>query len=164
MVTGISIVGIHAADIQRLVHFLKNKSGIKNKNILAVAKGDVAPALIHAAVFEKSFSKIALIEPLGSYASVVINKFYKVNPMYPFIPGILAEYDLPNIEAALAPSKLLIVNAKDQMGKELSQKMLDKNFAVVKASYKKMNVNKKLEIIKLKEKQNILDVYSKWLQ
>ena len=164
VVTGISIVGIHAADIQRLVHFLKNKSGIKNKNILAVAKGDVAPALVHAAAFEKSFSKIALIEPLGSYASVVTNKFYKVNPMYPFIPGILAEYDLPNIEAALAPSKLLIVNAKDQMGKELSQKMLDKNFAVVKVSYKKMNVNKKLEIIKLKEKQNILDVYSKWLQ
>ncbi len=164
VVTGISIVGIHAADIQRLVHFLKNKSGIKNKNILAIAKGDVAPALAHAAAFEKSFSKIILIEPLGSYASVVLNKFYKVNPMYPYIPGVLTEYDLPNIEAALAPSKLLIINAKDQMGEKLSSKMLTENFAVVKASYKKQNATENLQIIKLKEKQNILDVYSKWLK
>ena len=164
VVTGISIVGIHAADIQRLVHFLKNKSGLKSENVFAVAKGDVAPALAHAAAFEKSFSKIVLIEPLGSYASVVTNKFYKVNPMYPFIPGILAEYDLPNIEAALAPNKLLIINAKDQMGKELSQKMLDENFAVVKTSYKKSNINKNLQIISLKEKQNIFNVYSKWLK
>ncbi len=164
VVTGISIVGIHASDIQRLVHFLKNKSGIKSESIFAIAKGDVAPALAHAAAFEKSFSKIVLIEPLVSYASVVLNKFYKVNPMYPYIPGVLTEYDLPNIEAALAPSKLLIVNAKDQMGKELSQKMLDENFAIVKASYKKQNATENLQIIKLKEKQSAFDLYTEWLK
>lgn len=164
VVTGISIVGIHASDIQRLVSFLKNKNGIKNENIFAIAKGEATSALVHSAAFEKSFSKIVLIEPLGSYASVVTNQFYRVNPMYPFIPGMLNKYDLPNIEAALAPSKLLIINAKNQMGKEITSKMLGESFAVVKASYKRQNASENLRIIKLKEKQNILDVYSKWLK
>ncbi len=163
VVTGISIIGIHAADIQRLVNFLKNKKEISSENIYAIAKGDIAPALLHAAAFENSFSKVALISPLGSYASVVTNKFFKVNPMYPIIPGVLSKYDLPNLEALLVPNKLLIVNAHDQMSKELSGEMSDKNFAVVKASYAKTNVEKNLQIIKLKEKKNIFNAYTKWL-
>ncbi len=164
VVTGISIVGIHAADIQRLVGFLKNKSGIKSKNIYAIAKGDIASALVHSAAFEKSFSKIVLINPLGSYASVVTNKFFKVNPMYPLIPGVLSKYDLPNIEATLVPSKLLIINAHDQMGIELTEKMLAENFKVVNESYAKLNAEKNLQILKLNEKQNIFTTYSKWLK
>ncbi len=164
VVTGISIVGIHATDIQRLVGFLKNKSGIKSENIYAIAKGDIASALAHSAAFEKSFSKIVLINPLVSYASVVTNKFFKVNPMYPLIPGVLSKYDLPNIEATLVPSKLLIINAHDQMGIELTEKMLDENFKVVKDSYAKLKAEKNLQILKLNEKQNIFSAYSKWLK
>ncbi len=164
VVTGISIVGIHAADIQHLVNFLKNKKEINSENIYAIAKGDVAPALLHAAAFENSFSKVALISPLGSYASVVTNKFFKVNPMYPFIPSVLSKYDLPNLEALLVPNKLLIVNAHDPLGNELTQKMSDENFAIVKSSYSKSNAEKNLQIINQTEKQNIFSLYKRWLK
>jgi hypothetical protein len=164
VVTGKSIVGIHAADIQRLVLFLKEQSGIKTEKIIGIAKGDIAPALVHAAAFEKSFSKIALIEPLVSYASVVMNKYYKVSPMFPFIPGILTAYDLPNIEAALAPSKLLILNAHDQLGKGLSIKSLNKKLEVVKASYENSKADENLQIKKITVGENIFDAYSEWIR
>jgi len=42
--------------------------------------------------------------------------------------------------------------------------MLDENFAVVKTSYKNSNDDGNLQIIKLKEKQSVFNVYSKWLK
>ncbi len=164
VVTGVSLVGIHASDIYRLGRFLNQKKGLKGEDIYALAKGDICPALVHAAAFENLFSKIVLIAPIGSYASFVTNRFYKVNPMFPFIPGVLSKYDLPNLEATLAPRKLVIINARDQMGNELSGKMLVDNFAVVKDSYKKSNANENLQIIKLNEKHNIFNAYDQWLK
>jgi len=162
VVTGISIVAIHAADIQRLVLFLKEQCGMNNQNILGIAKGDICPALIHVAAFEKSFAKIALVEPLSSYASLVLNKYYKVNPMFPFIPGVLSAYDLPNIEASLAPCKLLIVEPHNQLGKKLSNKILDKEFEILRASYKNSNAENNLDIVETNP--NIFQTYSKWLK
>jgi len=164
VVTNKSIVGIHAADIQRLVLFLKNKKNLNSKKIFGIAKGDLCPALAHAAAFEKSFSRIALINPLVSYASVVLNRYYKINPMFPFIPGVLTAYDLPDIEAAIVPGKLLILNARDQMNKIIPDEALAKNYSIVKTSYEKSNLDKKLQIKNLMKGENLFDVYSLWLQ
>ena len=45
----------------------------------AVAFDEMCPALLHAAVFEKSIRPVALIGAPVSYRSIVMNRFYKVN-------------------------------------------------------------------------------------
>ncbi len=164
VMTGKSTVSIHAADIQRLVLFLKFQSGINAKNIIGIAKGDLCPALVHAAAFEKEFSKVALVEPLVSYASVVENRFYKVTQMFPFIPGVLMKYDLPDIEATLAPNKLLILNTQDQLGKGLSNKLVDKKLTIVRRAYENYAISENMEIKRIEKNENIFDCYAAWLK
>jgi len=161
---GRSVVGIHAGDIQRLVLYLKQRKDLNVDKIYAVAKGNSCPAILHAAVFEKAFSRIALIEPLISYRSVVMNKYYHADAVPPFVAGALTAYDLPDLAAAVAPSQLLFVNIKNQMGKPVSNKMIEEDMAVVKSSYKQGHAENYLMIKELGSQKNYDQLYSTWLK
>lgn len=160
-----SHVGIHAGDIQRLVEFIKQDKRINNENIYAVAKGDLLSAsLLHAAAFEGGFSKIALIDPLISYRSVVMNEFYFSNLLPPFVPGALTAYDLPDLVAVLASKNLLFVNIRDHLGNLASKEMIAADFEVVESSFTRSNSEKKIQIKKWNNQQNMDGVFSDWLK
>ncbi len=161
---GRSIVGIHAADIQRLVSYIKKRSDIKSDKIIGLAKGNSCPALLFANAFEKSFSKIILVDPLISYRSIVMNRFYHADAVPPIVTNALTAFDLPDIEASLAPSELILVNVKNQLGNNASEKVLEQDLSFVKYSYDKANAKDNFNIIKSQPNQSIKDIYSKWLK
>jgi hypothetical protein len=59
---GRSIVGIRTGDVVRLVKVLQNEKGINE--IYGLARKELTPVLLHAAVFEPAIKRIALIDPL----------------------------------------------------------------------------------------------------
>ncbi len=148
LLIGRSIVGIHAGDIQRLVIFLKQHSEIKTNTIIGVAKGNYASALLHTEAFEKSFSQIHLINPLVSYASVVMNKFYYGDAVPPFVYGALKSYDLPDLVATIAPKKVVMIDIKDQLKNLAKDSEVDKEYGFVKQVYKKVNASDNFVLIK----------------
>ncbi len=159
-----SIVGIHAGDIQRLILFLKQRTDLNSENIYAVARGNSCPALLHVAAFENAFSRIALIDPLISYRSMVMNRYYYADAVPPVVAGALAAYDLPDLAAAVVPNKLLLVNVKDQMGNDASNEMMEEDLSIVKSSYAQAQAERNLKIIKLQPQQSFEQLYSTWLQ
>lgn len=162
---GRSLVGIHAGDIQRVITFLKQDKRIDTNRILAIAKGETQCAsLLHAAAFESEFSKIALIDPLISYRSVVMNRFYKSTILLPFVPGALTAYDLPDLAAVLAPNRLMIVNVRDQMGNIASEKLVKTDFKVVKSAFLASNSKENLEIKRWDDQQSVEEIFSAWLK
>ena len=161
---GKSIVGIHAADIQRLVLYLKQQSNFNADKIYAIARGNNCSALLHVAVFEKGFSKIALIEPLISYRSIVMNQYYHADYMLPIIPGVLTAYDLPDLAAAFAPNKLLMVDVKNQLGNNASDKVIEKDFTIIRTSFSKAKADKNFYCISMQPQENIEYIYRKWLK
>lgn len=161
---GRSVVGIHAGDIQRLVLYLEQRNDLNAEKIYAVAKGNSCPALLHAAAFERSFSRIVLIDPLISYRSVVMNKYYHADAVPPFVAGALTAYDLPDLAAAFSPNRLLLVNIKDQMGNPVSDKMLDEDMAVIKSSYSDAQAENYLMINKNELQKNYEHIFSTWLK
>jgi len=161
--TGHSQVGIHAADIQRLVLYLRQRTDFDSKDIIGVAKGNSCSGLIHAASFEKSFSQIAFIDPLVSYRSIAMNQYYKADVLPPLVAGALTACDLPDLAAALAPNKLLFVNVKNQLKNPVSEKDLDLEFSVVRQSYSQAKAEQNLKIITLNQQQGIKEVLSDWM-
>ncbi|MEN8229653.1 MAG: acetylxylan esterase [Bacteroidota bacterium] len=162
---GRSLVGIHAGDIQRVITFLKQDKRIKAETILAIAQGETQCAsLLHAAAFESEFSKIALIDPLISYRSVVMNRFYKSTILLPFVPGALTAYDLPDLAAIVAPNRLMIVNVRDQMGSIASKKMINTDFKVVESAFSASNSKENLEIKRWDDQQSVEEIFSAWLK
>ena len=160
---GRSVVGLYAADIQRLVMFLKQRSDIKSEEVFGVAKGNCCPGLLHSAAFENAFSRIALIDPLVSYRSVAMNPYFLGESVPPFVAGALTAYDLPDLAATLAPHRLLYVNARNQLGNTASEQVINEDFAIVKSAYTSVQAEKNLNIVTLPAKQDIKDLFTAWL-
>ncbi|MFC2125747.1 alpha/beta hydrolase family protein [Bacteroidota bacterium] len=160
---GRSITGIHAGDINRLVEFLKQEDRVKSNDIYAIARGLLCPALIHAAAFNKSISRIALVESIISYRSLVMNQYYDTKNIFSAVPGALAGYDLPDLCASLSPRKLLMVNVADHFGSRADNKLIEEELSIVKTSYSKMNADN-LEITNYEWMNLTGDIYLNWLQ
>ena len=159
-----SNVGVYAGDIQRLVLYLKQRTDLSTEKIYALARGNSCPALLHVAAFEKTFSRIALIEPLISYRSMVMNRYYHAHAVPPIVAAALTAYDLPDLAAAQAPNRLLMVNVKNQLGNPASDKVMEEDLAIVKSSFTQARAEKNLKIIKLQPQQSFEQFYSTWLQ
>lgn len=154
-----SILGIQAGDIVRAVRYLESRDDIDYKNISAIARGKMCPALIHASAFEEAIGKIALIEPLISYRSVVMNRYYSTSFVPAMVAGALSVYDLPDIISCLAPRKLLMANITDQNKDSVTLELIEQELDIIRSAYAGSGGN-----LEIKEaEQNIDTMLSSWL-
>ncbi|HEY2934631.1 MAG TPA: acetylxylan esterase [Acidobacteriota bacterium] len=162
MHTGRSIAGLRAADIIRCVRYLRSRQEIDSSEIVAVSRGGMAIPLLHAAAFDESIRRIALIEPLISFRSVVLNRYYKGN-FADMVANALTAYDLPDLEAALAPRRLLIVNMRDQLSSRADRSSVDQELQVVRSAYARQNAGQNVQIRDWEDSQGLGAVLSQWL-
>jgi len=151
VLTGESIVGLRASDINRAVRFLIKRENIAAHKITAIASGELCIPLIHAAAFEKNITTTILIHPLISYESVAMNRYYKIglstNPGggtgHPYevdfnwgVPGALTAYDLPDLVASIAPRKVIMAGTVDQMLDPVSFMQIKEVYDFAQRTYK----------------------------
>lgn len=159
-----SIPGIRAGEIMRVLGFVRSRSDLNADRISGVARGSAGSALLYAAVFDQSIRKIALIQSPVSYESMVTNRFY--DPAYALgnVSGALTAYDLEDLEAALAPRSLLLVNTTDQTGAIIPMEYLIKQTAFIRETYQRAGQLGKFTV-KHRDSFEPMDiVFSGWLQ
>ena len=132
---GRSLVGIRAGDVVRAVRFLEGLPEVSPNTATAIAFGEMTPVALHAAAFEPAITKVALIEPLLSYHSVVANRHYDSNFIPNAVAGALTAYDLPDLAASLAPRRLLMINPVDGAGRRADDALIANELAVVRSAY-----------------------------
>lgn len=157
---GRSIVGVQAGDIATLVEVFEKNHGVKN--IYGMARKEMTPALLHAAAFLPSIQRIALIQPLPSYQSLVMNRFYNSG----FIPGSVAAaltaYDLPDLAASLLPRKLLIANTTANADATKDTRKMEDGFQFINDAYSKSNKAGQLRILHDVSEDNIMNAVIAW--
>ena len=160
MLIGRSVLGIQAGDVVSLTNLLKEDPGIEK--VYGLARKEMAPVLLHAAAFDPSISRIALIEPYSSYRSVAMSRLYNPKFINSLVPGALEFYDLPDLAASLAPRKLMIVGGLDGAGNSGGD-TINKDLKVVQNGYRYRNANDALIILEepAKEQGNI---YRAWIK
>ena len=159
---GRSIVGIRAADVVRLAGILKKND--PTGEIYGIAKKEMAPVLLYAAAFDPAISRVALIGPYSSYSSIVMNRLYHPGFIFGAVPGALKAFDLPDIEAALAPRKLLMTGITDGNGKLLSPEDAEADLSVIKSAYQSKNADKNLNIIYGDINNKLYDLLDAWIK
>jgi hypothetical protein len=162
MLIGRSIVGIRAGDVVKLSHLLKKTGNFGE--IYAVSRKEMGPVIVHAAAFEPSISRIALIEPYSSYLSVVSNRFYSSSFIPGVVPGVLKAYDLPDIEACLAPRHLLMAGVTDGYGKMTNTAGIINDLEIVRNAYKRKNAEENLRIISIAVTNNPDLLFLDWIK
>jgi dienelactone hydrolase len=159
---GRSIVGIRAGDVIRLLKLTKQNPAVKE--IYGLAKKDMSPVLLHAAAFDPSIVRIALVEPYSSYASIVMNPFYISGYIHSTVAGSIGVYDLPDLAACLAPRKLLIAGTTDGFGKRSDPQGIDIELTVIRSSYGMKNAGNQLKIAYPESTEKPFDLYSDWIK
>lgn len=122
------------------------------------------PVLLHAAAFETSLARVALIEPLSSYRSIVMNPYYKASFVPATVAGTLTAYDLPDLAASLTPRPLLMVNVTDQNGDRAGPAVLEQDLAIVRGAYAAGKGPGKLTIRTWEAGQPMDEIFSPWLK
>lgn len=136
MLVGRSISGVQASDIVRVISSLAQ---FKNTGVFAIARGEMAPALLHAAAFSSSIRGVALINPLSSYRQLVKTQLYHSSYITGAVPGMLKAYDLPELAATIAPRDMLIVNPRDGSAQPLGQHREKEEYEFTMNSYRTSN-------------------------
>ena len=133
ILTGRSITGIRTGDVVKLSRVMKDHH--ESNQIYALAEGELAPVVLHAAAFESSISRVALLGSLSSYNSIVMSRFYATRFIQGAVPGMLKSYDLPDLAASLAPRGLLLVNTVDGAGTTDDDQAIDHAHSIIRNSY-----------------------------
>jgi len=131
--TGRSIVGVHAADVIRLVNMVKQVA--PQEEIWGVARGEMGPSLLHAAAFDPRINRAAIFGMYSSYQAVTDQERYNPKFVYSMVPGALRAYDLPDLAGAIAPRPLLLANFVDSNGRPLDPAEMSRASAVVSRCY-----------------------------
>jgi hypothetical protein len=160
--TGRSIVGIRAGDVISLSRLLKKSCGISE--VYGFARKEMSPVLLHASAFDSTITRIALIEPYSSYQSIVMCRFYNPAFLYSFVPGALKAYDITDLEASLAPRRLMMVDVTDGFGKTTDNESINDDLAIVRTAYQSKNSNGQLNIISLQPNEKLYDYIMKWIE
>ena len=158
-----SLVGIRAGDVIRCINYIKTREDVDTGKIYALAKGEICPILSHAAVFDQTISKIALIEPLVSCRALLMNQYYKPKYMLHTVAGGLTAYDLPDLYAAIAPRDLLLVNVVNQIDQRLTTNQLQLEFKYVKSAFTASRAEDKFTTRQWESYQSMDDIFSDWL-
>ncbi|MFC1718761.1 hypothetical protein ACFL6S_34235 [Candidatus Poribacteria bacterium] len=156
-------MGVWAGDIVRVVRYLESREDVDHKNISIIAYGEMCPVAIHAAVFEGGISKVALVEPLISYRSIVMNRYYSSSFIHATVAGALTAYDLPDLAGCIAPRKLLMVNITDQNKDKAGSELIEKDLAITRFSYSAAGAEENLEIRSWESGQTMDEIFSAWL-
>ena len=162
IVIGRSIAGIRTADVVKLTRLLKDEYSATE--IFGVAKRELSPVMLHAAAFENSISRIALIEPYSSYRSLVVSRFYKSSFISGVVPGGLKEYDLTYLAGTLAPRKLMIAGATDGKGGNDDSALIQADMDIIKKLYTYMKADDKLHIVPIMPDGKIDSLLEDWIK
>ena len=162
---GRSVVGINAGDIVRVVNMLKRRDDVEYGKIGAIATDELCSALLHAAVFEPSISRIALLNTTVSYRTIVINKLYKLSDSFIWgVAGALTAYDLPDLIGCIAPRKVLLSGLKDQMKNPASKELIEEEFSFPRSIYSTKNFSGNFRIMDLEPSVDIDTIINWWLE
>lgn len=157
MLIGRSIVGIQASDVVRLSKELKASQGVSE--VYGFARKELSPALLHAAAFDQSITRVALVEPYSSYRSVVTSKSYDPGFIPGTVPAALGAYDLPDLAGSLAPRKLVMAGTTDGAGDNTEADGVKSDLQVVTDSYHSRKAGGQLKIIAGKTTGDLSDLY-----
>lgn len=126
-----TLVGMRMLDIERGVDLLAARMEVDPARIAAVGKETGAIAVLHSAAIDARIRKVALEGMLRSYQAVVDAGLHR-GVLENVIPGVLAEYDLPDVAASLA-RPLWIMDAAGPVGQQAPLDEVRKEYQAARA-------------------------------
>jgi len=162
ILTGKSIVGLRAEDINRMAHFIQTNLA-DYSSISAISVGVTGSEILHAALFDSSIQKVCLVQPFLSFAEIALSYEYSAGFIPSTVAGAIEAYDLADLMAAMYPRKLLIINPLSGNGAISDEKRAGENLAFPIRVYSQKGKSEDISLIFRKEEQPVFEELFRWL-
>ena len=162
LLTGRSIPGIRAANINRVADALSSLPSVDPTRIGILGFDELCIPVIFAATFNKLISNIVLVGSPASFASVAMNRDYRIGftvrenggYWHPYevdftwgVGGALTAFDLPDLIATVAPRKVLISGMKNQLMQPADKQLVETETEYPVSVFRSVNKQGNLRIV-----------------
>jgi hypothetical protein len=160
---GKSMIGRQLADVIRVTRFARGRFKVDSSELSVIARGNFGPLALHAAAVEGVGHRLALIESLISYRSVVMTRDYAGSFAPTLVPAALTAYDLPDLAASVTPRDLLLVAPVDAKRAPADAATIAEDTRLVRRAYSEGGSAEKLAVMPTADNAALRAALAAWL-
>ncbi|MBL8173728.1 MAG: acetylxylan esterase [Bryobacterales bacterium] len=150
LLVGRTLLGLQVSDVLHAIADVAANQSLDASRIRLYGRGNAAVAALHAAALSPRVTSVAVEAMPLSYLAITQAKLQR-GLVEIIVPGVLKDYDLPDLAAAIAPRPVYLVDTRDAAGIPLME-------ADVRAAYPKSQVQYR------PEGWTFGKVYERWLR
>jgi cephalosporin-C deacetylase-like acetyl esterase len=111
-IVGKTMVGMQIVDLLQTFNYLASRPDVNAEKITLLGKGNGGVVALFAAAQDTRLKKTICEDTLVSYLNFASTTFYEQSLFDVIVPGVLKDFDLPDVAAAVAPRSLQIIDAR----------------------------------------------------
>jgi len=112
---GKPIVGMQVTDLLAVFHYLKTRADVDPAHIAVFGKHNGGLVALYAAALEPGVWKVVCEDAVSSYLDIARAKVHR-GVMDTLVPGVLLDFDIPDVVQSIAPRPVWIVNPRTPVG------------------------------------------------
>ncbi|MBI3693356.1 MAG: acetylxylan esterase [Acidobacteria bacterium] len=116
---GRPLLGMRVHDALAAVQYLASRPDVDFNDLSVFGHREGGVISLFAAALDQRVRRAIAHRALIDFRALVENRYY-AQPASLFIPGVLRRFDLPQVAAAAAPRRIVLINAVDGMGRRLA--------------------------------------------
>jgi hypothetical protein len=164
ILNGKSTVAVHVEAIEIVMMHFKSLFPMESSEMIGISSGPFNSVLLHAAAFGIHFDALLLVDPLAIVESVVMNRKYDPAYIPLAVAGSLPHYDLPDLVSLFTPGKIMLLNARNEMGEALTLTKVNNAYDYAKKRYLSMGTDTNLSIVLEEDPDSIGPIILKFLE
>ncbi len=134
LMVGRPLLGLRMADVVRSLDLLADRDLLHNGAALGFAKGKAGVVLLHTAVVDSRLSGLLLEDVPVSYRAIAETPIHR-RIFDAVLPGVLGQYDLEDLAAAIAPRPVALVNVRSPLGRLMLTAKVREHYPRAAAAY-----------------------------
>jgi cephalosporin-C deacetylase-like acetyl esterase len=138
-IVGKTLVGMQVVDLLSVMNYLVSRPDVDQRHITLLGKGNGGVVALFAAALDPRFSKVTCENEISSYLDMATTTYYDQSLFAVILPGVLKNFDLPDVAAAIAPRKLQIIDARSASADLESLWKVRQEYAFTLRTYKTLH-------------------------
>jgi hypothetical protein len=110
MLVGKTLIGLAVEDLIRALDYLASRDAVDPKRLRAIGVGNGGVAALYTAALDTRVETIVMLESPVSYRSYIEGEEHTGLAAI-VVPGVLKDFDLPDLAAAVAPRRIVLAGA-----------------------------------------------------
>lgn len=160
---GKTMTGIRVLSLLACFDYLAARPDVDRGNIGVIGKNAGGVVALYAAALEPRIARTAVEGAPLSYLDLARARFYR-DALDILVPGVLVDFDLPDLAASLAPRTLWIVNPEAPSGAGVPIPAASAEYASVARAYTGAKAGARFKIVERAEGWDIAKFFDAWLR